>query len=278
MSKNAFAPDRLMAALALGLFALGVGSCTQFEPGPRIWLDDPLPGTHLEIGAPVTIISNAFAQDGVAWVTLTVDGVFIRQDAPPDPDERLWECRQVWIPEAEGVYRLEVQAYDHSGVGSRPAQTTIIVGHVATPIPIFTLAPPTPVDTPTPVDVTPPADVTPPPPTPVVTAPPDDTFPPPAPSPLTPANGAELSCRAKQSLTWAPVTDPSGIAEYWVLLQYQVTPSEWTKGEILGPFTSEQAQVDVDCGRYYRWAVRAVDGAGNTGPLSTWFYFAIVLN
>jgi hypothetical protein len=87
-----------------------------------------------------------------------------------------------------------------------------------------------------------------------------------------------LSCRATQSLTWAPVTDPSGITEYWVVLQYQVTASEWTKGESLGPFTSEQAQVGVDCGRFYRWAVRAVDGAGNTGPLSTWFYFSIVLD
>jgi hypothetical protein len=41
--------------------------------------------------------------------------------------------------------------------------------------------------------------------------------------------------------------------------------------------TDTELELDVECGWYYRWRVRAVDGEGNAGSFSDWFEFADLL-
>jgi hypothetical protein len=41
--------------------------------------------------------------------------------------------------------------------------------------------------------------------------------------------------------------------------------------------SGKQIEVSVQCGPYYRWNVRAQDGAGNWSDPSAWSHFAIVL-
>jgi hypothetical protein len=110
------------------------------------------------------------------------------------------------------------------------------------------------------------------------TSPPQDTAPPPAPSPAVPDNGLTLSCKASQSLVWLPVDDPSGIASYQVEVQRHSGDNNW---QAVGgsPFTAGGKSVDVsvECGWYYRWRVRATDGAGNTGSWSGWWQFTVTL-
>ena len=105
-----------------------------------------------------------------------------------------------------------------------------------------------------------------------------DSTPPPAPSPAVPANGANLSCRGSQTLAWLPVNDESGIKEYQAQVQRHSGDNNWqdVSGSI---FTvgDKQMNLNVECGWYYRFRVRAVDGVGNVGNWSGWSTFSITL-
>ncbi|GAB4503521.1 MAG: hypothetical protein Fur0043_05130 [Anaerolineales bacterium] len=109
--------------------------------------------------------------------------------------------------------------------------------------------------------------------------PPSDTTPPPAPTPAVPANGLTIACKGSQTLAWLPVTDPSGISEYQVQVQRHAGDNNWkaAPGSPITGIQGKQTDISVECGWYYRWRVRAVDGAGNLGGWSDWFLFAITL-
>lgn len=109
--------------------------------------------------------------------------------------------------------------------------------------------------------------------------PPADTTPPPAPAPAVPANSLELSCRGSQNLAWLPVDDPSGIAEYQIQVQRHAGDNNWqaAAGGSQTGIHDKQITVPVECGWYYRWRVRAVDGAGNVGEWSGWSLFTVTL-
>ena len=107
---------------------------------------------------------------------------------------------------------------------------------------------------------------------------PPDTTPPPAPTPAVPADGLTVACTASQSLAWLPVEDPSGIAEYRVEVQRHSGDNNWQAapgGSI--SVADKTTSVPVECAWYYRWRVRAVDGAGNVGAWSGWWQFAVTL-
>lgn len=107
---------------------------------------------------------------------------------------------------------------------------------------------------------------------------PVDSTPPPAPSPAVPSNGDNLCCRGSQTLAWLPVTDPSGIAHYQVQVQRHSGDNKWqdVPGSVF-TVSDKQMSLSVECGGYYRFRVRAVDGAGNAGGWSSWSLFAILL-
>jgi hypothetical protein len=112
-----------------------------------------------------------------------------------------------------------------------------------------------------------------------VTEVPADTTPPPVPEPAVPSNGLNIACKGSQTLAWLPVNDPSKIAEYRVQLQRHSGNGSW-QGASGSPFTGisgKQISVDVECGWYYRWRVRAVDGVGNESAFSGWSEFTITL-
>jgi RNA polymerase sigma-70 factor (ECF subfamily) len=98
---------------------------------------------------------------------------------------------------------------------------------------------------------------------------------PPAPTSLTPSDGVVLSCRNAITLSWNAVTDPSGVAGYYVRLERQVTRGTWELVNTWGPLTGTQTNVPVSCGPGYRWIVQARDNRGNLGPWSSWALFGI---
>jgi hypothetical protein len=80
-------------------------------------------------------------------------------------------------------------------------------------------------------------------------------------------------------LRWGAVSDPSGIAEYRVQVERHAGDENWqpladSPWRGLGVV---ELEIDVECGWFYRWRVRAVDGAGNAGPFSDWFEFTVSL-
>ena len=112
------------------------------------------------------------------------------------------------------------------------------------------------------------------------TSPPQqDTTPPPAPSPAVPQNGLTIACKGSQSLAWLPVDDPSGINNYQVEVQRHSGDNNWQAvSDSLFSTGDKTVNVPVECGWYYRWRVRATDGAGNVGSWSGWSQFTITLN
>ena len=106
-----------------------------------------------------------------------------------------------------------------------------------------------------------------------------DTTTPPAPAQAVPSNGLSIGCKSFQDLVWLPVSDKSGISEYQVQVQRHSGDNNWTDipGSVFSGITAKQTNIGVDCGWYFRWRVRAKDGAGNMGPWSGWWQFVINL-
>jgi CSLREA domain-containing protein len=119
------------------------------------------------------------------------------------------------------------------------------------------------------------------PPTETPTSPPPaaDTTAPPVPSPISPTGGTTLACSSSALLTWSTVNDPSGISGYTVEVQRSADQVNWS-GNPGSPATiaDDKTTIQVDCGWYYRWRVRATDGAGNSSAWSNWATFAVTLN
>lgn len=109
-----------------------------------------------------------------------------------------------------------------------------------------------------------------------VTPTPGDTTPPRAPSPISPSGGMMLSCSAPSTLTWSSVSDPSKISRYDWVLERSTTGSSGPYAVYgSGSTTGTSATPSATCGQWYRWRVRAVDGAGNVGAYSAYAYFSI---
>jgi hypothetical protein len=115
-------------------------------------------------------------------------------------------------------------------------------------------------------------------PTPKPTAEPPDTDPPPVPPIISPTGGAALECD-EVTLDWNAVSDPSGIAEYRVQVEQEVTPGNWDKvsGSPWNGLSETELELNLGCGGVYRWRVKAVDGVGNESAFSAWAEFGINL-
>ena len=154
----------LLAVLVTMVACTGQGDSN----GPQAWIDHPRDGAAVPVGTPVSIISHAYARQGVAEVLLSVNGQAYRRD-PPSPAGAFGQVEQEWLPDKEGIYTLQVKTYDTSGAASHPDTVTVrVVSEIAqiiSPTPTSTPLPPpeitvTPTETTeTPTPTPPPADI-----------------------------------------------------------------------------------------------------------------------
>jgi hypothetical protein len=133
------------------------------EAVPRAWIDFPRDGAVIPVGASVTVVSHAYAEDGVAEVLLSVNGTAYRRDPPSAAGDTLVEVRQEWVPTEPGLHTLEVRAYDAAGeVSGSDAITVRVTGEaieLPTEVPPATGVPtevPAATATPVPTDTPPP--------------------------------------------------------------------------------------------------------------------------
>ncbi len=106
----------------------GVTACSeQRGGGPRAWIDHPRDGVTVPAGKPVSIISHAYARQGVAEVLLSVNGEAYRRDPSTQSGATFSEFRQEWLPEREGDYTLQLKSYDRQGASSEPATISVRV-------------------------------------------------------------------------------------------------------------------------------------------------------
>jgi hypothetical protein len=105
-----------------------------------------------------------------------------------------------------------------------------------------------------------------------------DTTAPPVPPISSPTGGAVLDCD-KVPLDWDSVSDPSGIAEYRVQVEQEITAGNWdpVSGSPWTGLSGTELELDLSCGGVYRWRVKAVDGVGNESDFSAWAEFGINL-
>ena len=131
----------LLAVLVTTVACTGQGDSN----GPQAWIDHPRDGAAVPVGTPVSIISHAYARQGVAEVLLSVNGQAYRRD-PPSPAGAFGQVEQEWLPDKEGIYTLQVKTYDTSGAASHPDTVTVrVVSEIAqiiSPTPTSTPLPP----------------------------------------------------------------------------------------------------------------------------------------
>jgi hypothetical protein len=103
---------------------------------------------------------------------------------------------------------------------------------------------------------------------------------PPIPLQLEPLDGAVIGPIRNATLRWEEVTDESGINEYRVRVEYHDGDGLWQEipGSVFYAITSTELRVSVEPGYFYRWRVRAIDGAGIRSNWSVWFTFSVASN
>lgn len=281
--------EKKFALLVFILFVtVLLSGCQRYrQSGTYVWIDAPINNLTFPNPMPIKIEGHASSPGGISKVEIYIDGELLSTLDDLTQSGKLSIFETVWSPTSSGEHTIMAVSYSTSdqtseidsvhiffGV-SEPATPTEVPSEVATPVFTFT---PTPTgivytETPTPTPTSTPTS------TPTLTPTTGDITPPAAPTPYVPANGLSLSCRATQTLTWLPVTDPSGIAEYRVTLQRSTDNTNWSDapGSPFIGIADKTITISTECGWYYRWQVSAVDGAGNQSLWSAWSYFSITL-
>lgn len=119
------------------LIAAGTVSCTrEMETRPRAWIDFPRKGATLSPGESITIVSHAFAREGIAEIILSINGEAYRRDAPAEAGTTFTDFSQEWTPTEGGAYTLQVRVYDSTGEVSNPATVSVRVSSAMTVTPV----------------------------------------------------------------------------------------------------------------------------------------------
>jgi hypothetical protein len=261
-----------------------ITSCNFFAraSGTMAWIDAPLDGLQIHLGQIVTIEGHAASTTGIERIELWVDEQLLLEQRSPDQVGSLSRLSFDWSPSEPGTYTIQIVAYSQDGSISPPDTITLYVGQpqsslTETP----TLTPESTVATPT---FTPTASPTvtftwvPPSATPTRTPQPD-TNGPAAPVPISPSGKTILGCTGSVTLGWSAASDPSGISQYSLEIERHSGDNKWSSaaGSPINGIGGTSTNFSVECGWYYRWRVRARDGAGNWGAFSSWAEFAVNL-
>jgi hypothetical protein len=271
----------LHSRILLGLVCLltACASPTTSE-GTYVWIDAPINDLSLPVGDIVTIDGHASNTEGIAQIEIWINGeLYITQDDPPQ-EGNLTHFKHIWVPSEPGDYIVQVIAFGDDGTTSIPDSVILNISDIDTETPVTDTATPTLIATmiTTTPTIYPPTNT----PRPTWTntpKPAPDTTAPPPPSPISPTGDQVLSCVSQAKLAWNAVSDPSGIDEYRVQVERHSGDNNWQpiSGSPFRNLSSTSLNVSVECGWYFRWRVRAVDGAGNVGSFSSWAYFAVTL-
>lgn len=117
-------------AVAVVMFVAGCSLPTDYGPGPRVWIDNPLNGDTLAL-SPLVVQSHASSGSGTTYAALLVNGAQIRVDGATNPSDALTSFTQVWTPTVSGDYTLEVVATDSRGNTGRSNRVVVHISDSA---------------------------------------------------------------------------------------------------------------------------------------------------
>jgi hypothetical protein len=126
---------KLFLSLTLTVLMGGTLGCQEELAGPRAWIDFPLDGSSVPVGAPVSVISHAYAREGVAEVLLLVNGEAYRRSPPAQPGQSFSKATQEWFPQNEGTFTLRVRTYSQNGESGESKSVNIRALGKGTPAP-----------------------------------------------------------------------------------------------------------------------------------------------
>jgi len=277
--------QRFIRSWLLLLLLSNLTACNLYSRpiGTMAWIDAPVDGLQITLGQSVTLQGHATSVAGVEHIEFWAMDELLLNQATLESTGTLAHFSHPWTPESPGSYTVQLFAYGQDGSVSPPDTITLYViktEAVATAAitptwtPESTVIPATitPTSTPTSTPFIPTPTFTP-------TDPPPDTTGPNAPNPISPTGGDMLGCSGSVTLNWSAASDPSGISGYTVELQRHSGDNNWSSasGSPFSGISETATDVSVECGWYYRWRVRARDGADNWGSFSSWAEFAVNL-
>ena len=119
----------LVGGMAAGTTWIATGPAVgALAPEARAWIDTPLDGAVLPVGVPVEIVAHATDKDGVALMTLRVDGV--EEMTVTGGGGSLVTVPITWDPPGQGTYELEVIGEDDQGGTGDAGAATVTIGDV----------------------------------------------------------------------------------------------------------------------------------------------------
>lgn len=124
--------------IAAFLAALSLSACSTSSPspGPTTWIDQPLDGARVPLGA-LTVQAHASDADGIATIEFHVSGTL--SGAVNVDGGRLGNASIEWMPPGEGNYTIDAFAIDSQGNAGPTKSVHIVVGSasptVTTPTP-----------------------------------------------------------------------------------------------------------------------------------------------
>jgi hypothetical protein len=136
----------------LVMLSAGLSCAVRPQTRPRAWIDVPKDGAEVRVNTPVGVTAHVYAQDGVAEITLSVDGQLYVRTPPLQAGATYAVFTQEWLPAAPGEYVLQVRAYDTKGEVSNPASIRVAAVTGATlriSTPTVEAFPPAPAEEPT---------------------------------------------------------------------------------------------------------------------------------
>lgn len=126
----------LLLLFAIAIFFVTVG-CTEQTgtAGPRVWIDTPRDNWSVPSGGPVTVVSHAYGQEGVADAVLFVDGAAYQRSSPTQSGPFV-EFTHQWSAAQEGNHYLQVKAYLPGGALGESESIRVRVIGKSTPTPV----------------------------------------------------------------------------------------------------------------------------------------------
>lgn len=133
---------KLLACLLLMISAV---ACSQQMTGPQTWIDAPVNGSSVPVGASIKVLAHAYAPEGVAEVLLSVNGAAYRRNPPKQPGSTFSEATLEWFPQQEGDYVLQVTAFSQSGQATSARAVSVKAIGQVTATPVISVTPVRPV-------------------------------------------------------------------------------------------------------------------------------------
>ncbi len=96
--------------------------------GPQAWIDSPRGGASIPLGVPITVVSHAYAREGIAEIVLYVNGEAYHRAAPAEAGASFSEFGQEWLPPGPGEYTIQVMAFGVDGTTSDPDHARVLIG------------------------------------------------------------------------------------------------------------------------------------------------------